>query len=334
MAVAARLIALDWGTSNLRASLLGDGGVVLEARAAAGGVMAVPGEDSGRFEAPLAALVGDWIAAHRCPLVASGMIGSRQGWREAPYVECPAGLAQVAARLVRVELARGGALHIVPGLACIGADGADDVMRGEETQLFGAGLPEGSCCVLPGTHSKWAWIGEDARVRNFQTFMTGELYAVLARYSILGRLMDFGSDKAAGVAAASQPRDTGAFADGVQLGLAEHASATHVLFAARTAGLMGRIAAASLPDFLSGLLIGIEIGSATRAAAPASVALLGDEALCVRYAAALDLARIAHRRAATDATVRGQWRVACAAGLVDGQGGDEPGGGEHREAAP
>ncbi len=298
----ARLIALDWGTSNLRASLLGEGGRVLETRAAAGGVMAVPEQ---RFEAALSALAGDWIQAHRCPLVASGMIGSRQGWREAPYVECPAALARVAASLVRVELAGGPTLHIVPGLACIGPDGQDDVMRGEETQLWGAALAPGSCCVLPGTHAKWAWMGEGGTVRAFQTFMTGELYAVLVQHSILGRLMQQGH---------ARPQ---AFEQGVELGLSEHANATHVIFAARTAGLMGRITPEGLPDFLSGLLIGIEIGSATRHAAPASVAVLGDEALSARYETALSLAGIGHRRVRSDATTRGQWLVAQAAGLVD-----------------
>jgi 2-dehydro-3-deoxygalactonokinase len=311
------LIALDWGTSNLRASLLGAEGQVLDMRAAASGVMAVPGGDPGRFAPALMALAGDWIEAHRCPLVASGMIGSRQGWREAPYVECPAGLAAVAARLVQVALPGGAALHIVPGLSCIGADGQDDVMRGEETQLFGAAdldlhagrAVAGSCFVLPGTHAKWAWLGDGGSVRGFQTFMTGELYAVLRQHSILGRLMPPGGE-------AVPSRDAAAFAEGVQLGLAEHVSATHALFAVRTAGLMGRVAPEALPEFLSGLLIGIEIGSATHAAAPAAVLLLGEAALCARYEAALEVAGIAHRRAAGDATTRGQWLVARAAGLV------------------
>jgi len=312
---AARLIALDWGTTNLRASLLGEGGCLLETRAAPGGVLAVPER---RFEEALMALAGDWIDAHRCPVIASGMIGSRQGWREAPYVECPAGLADVAARLVPVPLAAGTTLHIVPGLSCIGADGQDDVMRGEETQLWGAALAPGSCCVLPGTHSKWAWMAGDraggraagpaalgpGQVGAFQTFMTGELYAVLVQHSILGRLMQPGHDR---------PE---AFVEGVQLGLAEHANATHVLFAVRTAGLAGRVAPEGLPDFLSGLLIGIEIGSATRAALPASVALLGDATLCARYEVALDVARIGHRRVPAEATTRGQWLVAAAGGLV------------------
>ena len=203
---APQLLALDWGTSNLRACLLGDGGRVLDTRAAALGVMAVP---AGGFADALRTLCGDWLAAHaQLPCIASGMIGSRQGWVEAPYLACPAGLADAAAQLVRVDVGDDDrhTLHIVPGLRCVGADGQADVMRGEETQLWGAGLAAGSCCVLPGTHSKWAWVGEHARVLGFQTHMTGEVFAVLTQHSILGRLMD--------LAAAPEPA---AFDDGVRL---------------------------------------------------------------------------------------------------------------------
>ena len=298
---AAQLLAIDWGTSNLRASLLGADAEVLESRAAAGGVMAVA---DGRFAEALNALCGDWIEAHACPAIASGLVGSRQGWREAPYVECPASLAQVAAQLTRIELTPRVALHIVPGLRCTGADGFEDVMRGEETQLWGAALAPGSCCVLPGTHSKWAWVGDAGEVTRFQTFMTGELYGLLTQHGILGRLMKFGHER---------PAD---FERGVQRGLTEHASATHAIFAARTAGLLGRIEPEGLADFLSGMLVGIEIGAAVRNGRPARVTLLGDEALCRRYETGLALAGIASARAAADATTRGQWRVAQRAGLV------------------
>jgi 2-dehydro-3-deoxygalactonokinase len=298
------LIALDWGTSNLRASLLGDGGVVLEARAAAGGVMAVPER---RFAESLNALCGDWTLQHACPVIASGMVGSRQGWQEAPYVECPATVAQVAVQLLRIELSAHVSLYIVPGLRCIGADGQDDVMRGEETQLWGAALPAGACCVLPGTHSKWARVGHDSAILGFQTYLSGELYALLTQHGILGRLMQFGHERPA------------AFAQGVEYGRAEHASATHAIFAARTAGLMNRIEAEGLADFLSGILIGIEIGAALRRERPPQVTLLGDDSLCRRYEAALALAGIASARAPGDATTRGQWRVAVQAGLVPGE---------------
>ena len=299
-----QLIALDWGTSNLRATLLGDEGMVLESRGAAGGVMAVPDR---RFAEVLNSLCGDWIEQHACPMIASGMIGSRQGWREAPYLECAAVLALAAGQLTRIDLTARVALHIVPGLHCTGPDGQSDVMRGEETQIWGAALSAGSCCVLPGTHSKWAWAGEAGAIASFQTYMTGELFSLLTQHGILGRLMHFGHER---------PQ---AFASGVQLGLAEHADLTHALFAARTAGLMNRIEPEGLPDFLSGILIGAEVGSATRRSVPQQVTLLGEDSLCRRYETALALAGIATVRAAGDATTRGQWRVAVQAGLVPGE---------------
>jgi len=297
------LIALDWGTSNLRASLLDGAGTVLDTRSAAAGVMAVPER---RFADALQSLCGDWLRAHpRCACIASGMVGSRQGWVEAPYVDCPAGLEEAAARLSTAAFGDGHALHIVPGLRCVGADGQVDVMRGEETQLWGAALAAGSCCVLPGTHSKWAWIGDGDRVLRFQTHMTGEVYAVLTQHSILGRLMQFGGAFA-----------PGAFDDGVRLGLEQHAHLLHTLFATRTAGLMDQRTGLELPDFLSGLLIGAEVASARSGSPVASVTLLGDGALCDRYARALGLAGVVVQRAAPEATTRGQWRLARAAGLT------------------
>ena len=307
----AHLIALDWGTSNLRASLLDAHGQALETRSAPGGVMAVQG---GQFAQALLALCADWLAQTTCPLMASGMIGSRQGWREAPYLDAPTSLVQAARQLITVPVMvpDGHAerlLHIAPGLRCLDSAGEFDVMRGEETQIWGADLPPSSCCVLPGTHSKWAWLGEGGAIRHFKTFMTGELYGVLTQHSILGRLMVFGAQ-----AGASQHE---AFAAGVRLGLRGHAELAHTLFAARTAGLMGRLAPEALPDFLSGILLGAEIGGATAGAEPLQqVTLIGDEALCQRYALALELKGLAVSRASDGATTRGQWLLAGAAGLL------------------
>ena len=305
------LIALDWGTSNLRASLLDARGQTLETRSAPGGVMAVQG---GQFAQALLALCADWLAQTNCPLMASGMIGSRQGWREAPYLDAPTSLAQAARQLITVPVmvADGHAerlLHIAPGLRCLDSAGEFDVMRGEETQIWGADLPANSCCVLPGTHSKWAWLGQDGAIRHFKTFMTGELYGLLTQHSILGRLMVFGAEPGA-----SQHE---AFAAGVRLGLRGHAELPHTLFAARTAGLMGRVTPEALPDFLSGILLGAEIGGATAGAEPLQqVTLIGDEALCQRYALALAIKGLAVSRANDGATTRGQWLLAGAAGLL------------------
>ena len=312
------LIALDWGTSNLRASLLDGTGHAIETRSAPGGVMAVK---NGQFSAALLALCGDWITQFECPLIASGMIGSRQGWKEAPYLDCPATLVQAATQLTTVVIDTNAdgkpmrSLHIAAGLKCIDAGGEYDVMRGEEIQIWGAGLPPQSCCVLPGTHSKWAWLGNrgeggnGGEISHFRTFMTGELYGLLTQHGILGRLMDFETAKN------SFHKDE--FSAGVRLGLRGHAQLSHTIFAARTAGLMGRVAPEGLPDYLSGILIGAEIGGATADAKPAGgVTLIGDDALCIRYETALDVAGIGSQRAPEGTTTRGQWLVAVAAGLV------------------
>jgi len=246
--------------------------------------------------------------------MASGMIGSRQGWREAPYLDAPTTLAQAARQLITVPvmLPDGQAerlLHIAPGLRCLDSAGEFDVMRGEETQIWGAELPANSCCVLPGTHSKWAWLGENGAIRHFKTFMTGELYGVLTQHSILGRLMVLGAEPGA-------PQQE-ALVAGVRLGLRGHAELPHTLFAARTAGLMGRVAPEALPDFLSGILLGAELGGATAAAEPLQhVTLIGDEALCQRYALALELHGLTASHASDGATTRGQWLLAGAAGLL------------------
>lgn len=305
-----RLIALDWGTSNLRASLLDSTGRPIETRSAPGGVMAVKDR---QFNAALIAICGDWMAQFDCPLIASGMVGSRQGWKEAPYLDCPATIAQAANHLTQVTVDSGmqpaptRPLYIAPGLRCAEPNGQFDVMRGEEIQIWGAGVASGSLCVLPGTHSKWAWVGEQGQITRLQTYMTGELFGLLTKHGILGRLMEFGTTC----------KDE--FLSGVRIGMASHAQASHVIFSARTAGLMGSIAPTGLPDYLSGMLIGIEIGGALHHASadkPANIVLIGDDDLCWRYELAFDSIGTATSRAPSDATTRGQWLVAQSAGLV------------------
>ena len=303
------LIALDWGTSNLRASLLDTTGYSIEQRQSAMGVMKVP---AAKFDVVLGELCGDWMQAHRLPLIASGMVGSRQGWKEAPYLECPATLKQAAHCLTEVEFHRpeigSHKIYIAPGLKCLDANGQTDVMRGEETQIWGAQLPPSSICVLPGTHSKWIWLDAAGDFQNFKTFMTGELYSLLTQHSILGRLMDM-----------SQFHDAlnlDVFLRGVSLGVDGHAELMHSLFAARTAGLMGQLNAAELPDFLSGILIGAEVGGFSLNALT-HVHLLGEGGLCERYTQAFQHQGISVVRISEGATTQGQWLLAKEAGLVN-----------------
>jgi 2-dehydro-3-deoxygalactonokinase len=307
---ATALLAIDWGTSAARAYRVDADGAILAERSAPLGIQQVR---DGDFGAALAALLGDW-AALRAPRIACGMIGSRQGWIEAPYVDCPADLDALAGGLAHVP---GRKLAIVPGVACRDGAGIPDVMRGEETQILGAlgAGPRSALAVLPGTHSKWVRVGA-GRIETFATFMTGELYAVLLAHSILGRM--------AGVPAGEgTPGD--AFARGLLRGLAAGALA-HDLFGARTLVLAGGLAPADVPDWLSGLLIGREVRDARIWAAAnggeASRAwVIGNDALAARYARALGDAGIVADMAPAGAAARGLWAVARKAGLVASTGG-------------
>jgi 2-dehydro-3-deoxygalactonokinase len=306
----AALIGLDWGTSSFRAFLLAADGTVLDRRAAAKGIMQVAG---GAFEAVLTEQVGDWhSAAQKMPVIASGMIGSRQGWVEAPYAPCPAGAAEIVQALARHVTAGGATIHFVPGLSCEGADAVPDVMRGEETQILGllADQPEARLALLPGTHSKWARL-DQGRVVGFATFMTGELFSVLRQHSILGRLMQDG------------PGDPDAFARGTRYGLLKVSAAGGLLrrlFSARTLGLFERLPPESLADYLSGLLIGSEIreamGAVGEAAQGEPVRIVAGPELAARYRTALALAGLPATIVEGEPAAKGHAAIARAAGLL------------------
>ena len=299
---ATALVGIDWGTSAARAYRFDAGGQVVERRDLPIGIRHVR---DGRFDAALAKLIAGWDV--RVPRIASGMIGSRQGWVEAPYVECPASLTALGDRLVRVPHDE---LAIVPGVVTHDAAGIADVMRGEETQLLGAvGRNERVLAVLPGTHSKWARV-EHGRVVDFTTFMTGELFGVLIDHSMLGRL--------AGHEPGRFVRD--AFSHGVARGLAD-GELLHDLFGARTLGLTGALRSEEVADWLSGLLIGREVGAARawaqRSGVDAShVRVIGADALADRYDLALADAGIVAARGVADAAAHGLWRIALHAGIV------------------
>jgi 2-dehydro-3-deoxygalactonokinase len=301
--VPAALIAIDWGTTSARAYRVDANGAVLDERDAALGIAQITDR---AFAAALDTLLGPW-RKDRLPRLASGMIGSRQGWIEAPYLECPAGFDALARALTRSP---GGEIAIVPGVACRDGAGVPDVMRGEETQLAGAieSDEDSALAVLPGTHSKWVRVRE-GRVDDFRTYMTGEVYAVLLAHSIIGRM--------AGRAARAPGA---AFGRGVARGLAD-GGLLHDLFGARTLALAGELPGDDVPDWLSGLLIGREIRSA-RAWAKASgedvtrVRVIGGDALTARYVAALAQARIEAQPAPQGAAARGLARIARRAQLI------------------
>jgi len=296
-----RLVALDWGTSALRAWLLGDAGAVLAKKSAPLGILKVPNSD---FAAVFREVCGDWLA-QSLPAIASGMIGSRQGWVEAPYAACPAGFESFARGLAWAE-AGATRLAIVPGVSCVDASGVPDVMRGEETQVFGALDGADGACVLPGTHSKWVTVFS-GRIEAFATYMTGELFAVMREHSILGRLMS--------VDGAHAPD---AFRRGWETSLAGDGALLHRLFGTRTLGLFDRLAPEAAPSYLSGLLIGDEVRAAACRHAGSTVTVIGDPVLCERYREVLAAGGVGARIAPPDAARIGLWRIAMESGLVDG----------------
>lgn len=286
------MIAVDWGTSSFRAFRLDAAGGVLERRSSALGILHVPGGD---FAAVLRDQAGDWLAAGESEVLLSGMVGSRQGWVEAPYLRCPAGPREIAAALVPVPF-DGARVRLVPGLSDMDEADVPEVMRGEETQLLGVLDTmggEGLAC-LPGSHSKWAVI-KGGRIASFRTYMSGEVFSALRAGTILGRMMVDG------------PSDAAAFAEGVaRSGAPGHV--LHHLFGVRTRGLFGTLADTASASYLSGLLIGHEI----RAALPAGgrVCLIGAASLTALYASAIAACGGTARIMDEDAAARGLARIA------------------------
>ncbi len=294
----ASLLALDWGTSALRGARIDEHGMVLEQRSFARGILTVP---AGGFAQVFDSLFGDWARAGARLCLVCGMAGGKQGWVEAPYCECPAGFSDVAAQLCWVtdpQLAVPTA--IVPGLRCeLRCDlpalaSLPDVMRGEEVQILGALhllQQRDGLFVLPGTHSKWARV-ESGRVTGFQTFMTGEFYALLSQHSLLARAVN---------------RDAALDAAAFSLGLArarQGGGLLHNAFGTRTLSLFERLDASQLASYLSGLVIGEELrGQDLKAVS--EVVLIGSEALTHRYSHAFETWGLGSRSMGAEATWAG-----------------------------
>ena len=301
------LIAIDWGSSSFRAYLMARDGEVLDERATADGVTHVPPNG---FPAALERLVGEWMRAHPdLPVLASGMVGSRHGWREAPYVKCPADPKDIAANLIEVE-AYGRRVRLAPGLAYEDESGQPDVIRGEEVEILGIADFGGRLVVLPGSHSKWAVV-DRGRVLAFKTFVTGELFSAIRDHTIAGAF----------ARAAPLRRPGTAFALGVGRGAAAargegKAGLLGALFGARSLPLTGRIAEDDAGDYLSGLLIGAEIAEAERRFAGEAPQVAGGPALVQRYLAAFEALGILALGAPPRAAARGLHVLARQAGLI------------------
>lgn len=306
-AAPAALVAVDWGTSRCRAMLLDGGGCVVAEAESADGIGPLGG--LGHEEA-FERLAGGWP---RLPTVMAGMVGSRQGWHEAPYVPVPATADALAAGLYRFEASDRRPIAIVPGLVLRSPTRDGDVIRGEETQLVGLMEEEpdfAGIAILPGTHSKWAAVGGGA-ISAFQTFMTGEMFELLAKKSFLRHSV---SEHADDIAASPH------FALAVRRSVAEGLPFLGAVFSVRVRQLLDGVSGDDNLAYLSGLVIGGEIAAARQVGlldAAQPIRIIGARSLARAYSAAF--AAAGHAAEARDGSAlvrRGLVRIARANGLL------------------
>jgi len=263
-------IAIDWGTTNRRGYLIGADGTLQREMEDDQGILSV---QAGGFPAAVAALraqLGDK------PMLLAGMVGSNRGWIEVPYVPTRAGAADLASALTHIDDA---GVAIVAGVSHVSGDDAD-VMRGEEVQIVGAvasGLVPRDCMIChPGTHNKWVVV-RDGRIDSFRTVMTGELFNLLKKHSILADLL------------AAPVVPVGGFGAGVRHGL-ECDDVTAELFSVRARVLLGQAERGTASSYVSGLLIGNDIKVGLRLGSDEEIFVMGRPELTRLYSAALRLA--------------------------------------------
>lgn len=274
-----------------------------------------------RFEIAFERACGDWLRQFpSLRVIAAGMIGSAQGWKQAQYLNLPFNLEELGRHLVSFETVTGQLIWIVPGLMDVTPP--MNVMRGEETQVLGALFSEphqtqeeDRLFCLPGTHSKWVNVSRQ-EIRNFTTFMTGEVYSALCSHTILGQTMPSNSRSSF---------DATAFDRGVDL--ARCAGSKGVLsdiFTTRTLMLAEVLTPEQQADYLSGVLIGHEVQAMFHShpdtnaefLRDVSITLAGDETLCLRYAAAIKRFGVVNVSFSPHAMQHGLWQVAIQSGLI------------------
>jgi 2-dehydro-3-deoxygalactonokinase len=277
-------VAVDWGTSNLRVWAMGPDGHVLAARQSDAGMASLPRDG---FEDALLVLISDWLESDAVlPVVACGMVGSRQGWVEARYRTVPCSIAPMGALTAAPSKSAQIQVHVVPGIKQM--DPAD-VMRGEETQIAGllAENPnfDGVAC-LPGTHSKWVQISA-GEVVSFCTYMTGELFALLSQHSVLRHSV------------AAKGWNETAFDAGLAEALARPEALARRLFALRAEALIADLSPEAARARLSGLLIGVELAAAKPYWLGQNLAIIGAPEMSRMYQRAL--ASVGAQASVTDA---------------------------------
>lgn len=266
-------IAVDWGTTHLRAWAMSNDGGILGAEISQEGMAGLSAE---AFEPALLKIISNWLVdGETTTVVSCGMVGSRQGWVEAPYQEVPceplkkANFGRAITKDPRIEF------FIIPGMK---QNAPADIMRGEETQIAGllAQEPEfdGVVC-LPGTHTKWARISA-GEVVHFSTYLTGELFSLLSSQSVLRHSI------------AQDGWDAAAFKEAIDDAITKPSAIAGRLFSIRSEAILSDLSPETARARLSGYLIGLELGAARQYWLGQKVVIIGEEAISDAYHKALE----------------------------------------------
>ncbi len=258
-------LIIDWGTTNFRAFAMGEDGSLVSKTEHPLGLLQVK---DGQFSLSLKTVLEDWLGDYQhLPIFMAGMIGSAQGWVNTPYVETPVTINQLAKKSHQFQLPWGALATIIPGVSYQSSSDSIDVMRGEEVQLFGLQALEREnnfVALFPGTHCKHMHINNSS-LSSFSTFMTGEMFSILSKHSIVGMKLP------------EQKPSRKAFEKGISESNLK--PLTSQLFSARTHRLFGHLDESEVLDYLSGLLIGEEL----KELSSKHVYLVGGKVLCHRY---------------------------------------------------
>lgn len=295
MAGTVEWVAVDWGTSNLRAWGIDAAGETVFSRSSPEGMGKIVHED---YPNVLSGLLSG-VVDHPVDVLVCGMAGARQGWLEAPYVEVPALLTALGRSAVRPHMdSQQFTVRILPGV-CQRGDGIEDVMRGEETQLLGLLSDRtgfSGPVLMPGTHCKWVVI-DGGRIERFESAMTGEIFDVLGSHSVLRHSL---------VGETSGPATEAGVAAGLEAGLQDPGRLTSLLFKTRSAALLSGRGPDWCSGYLSGVLVGAEVGGHRDWLGAGVVPLIGSDRLSRLYGAALGMIGVASEAIdATAATLAG-----------------------------
>ena len=306
----AKLIGIDWGTSSFRAYLINAEGLILDTVTSHDGILWVKNH---AFEETLNKNIGHWLNDYQAiPIIASGMITSKNGWLETPYLSLPSSIDGFADGLTTFNLSSGHSVCFITGASLVGTNEIPDIMRGEETQIIGAlseinNSDQKQIMLLPGTHSKWV-VTENDIINKFMTFMTGEIFALLKDHSILGTLIE-----------APQDEISTGFLKGLKYRIKSDSSLLQQLFSARTLVLFDQLSTSEIADYLSGLLIGEEIKSSKDQFdldENTTVYIIGGEELSQRYGTAFRELEIKYISAPNDVVALGHYQIAKKAGIL------------------